>query len=1103
MLTATQLRAIRGPNVNIAAITEERVFKALKILRSAGRLSVSPLAELDLVQLRLRGEGVHDSAQGRAWMLGKVLDEIVWEHLGQLRSAEQPDSREALTPAAELELLTTDFRLGNADLEAWSLVYARFISLAQPSVGDLAEHLNVVRRTLERRAKRGYALLSDVLKDAEREASARIDRMPGAPAHARIQVEESQPLQPGAGSEAGSPVAMAEAINALVRDDEQVLRLGAEQVRTFVRGSFQNLDEYRASRIAEWSLPRYRLDERFVALSMLVDSGSETASDRWVSEEVRYDQMAELMETVDSPALVLLGSPGSGKSTLLRRLELELNTASVCGQDEDRVTFLVPLNDVRGIAAGSEWSPLGWLAERWRTRHRMLPSLEELLAQGRVTLLLDALNEIPHSEAAVLRDRIIELKGFIHQYILGQPGNRVVISCRSLDYSAPLSTPRMRVPQVRIEPMEDEQVKSFLQAYSPLHWQETWRQLAGSRQLEVLRSPYFLRLLSEQIETTGRMPLGRADLFTGFVRQTLRREVERENRLFSPNALMTKRDIRRITHGRWTASHDLPEQGILLPKLAVLAHKMQSVRTGGEGLQIRVDFNEALDFLADERGEDIVRAGVDLNVLDEDPGSDEVMFFHQLLQEYFSARKLADSPDPTLLYQEWSAERIETDVASVIEALDSSETLPPLPATGWEETASMAAPMAADPPAFLLGLMASNLALAGRVAAQPDMNLVLPDSLLDKLRRALVERSRDPAADLRARIAAGLALGPLGDPRLERGTGPQGEYLLGPLVSVPAGRYPVGGDAPLRYLGGQLDHHLPRHDQDLAAFRIGQFAVTNAEWACFIASGAYEDERWWDTEAGRALLRGEGTAEGPRTSARYWWQRFRADPSIVESQRDTGEFDEEKYQLWQRRLSMDAAALEDHLREYFPNQQPFRAPLFWKDGAFNNPVQPVVGISWYEARAYCAWLSAQSGLCFRLPTEPEWEAAATGPDGQPYAGAETFGLQVGNTMEVRLRRTAPVGVFPAGDSPYGAADMMGNTWDWTESQWGPDVMEPTYRYPYDREDGREDPSIAGAYRIVRGGAWFNGSVSVRSDYRGRLHSYDRTIQHGLRVLVEA
>jgi hypothetical protein len=69
-----------------------------------------------------------------------------------------------------------------------------------------------------------------------------------------------------------------------------------------------------------------------------------------------------------------------------------------------------------------------------------------------------------------------------------------------------------------------------------------------------------------------------------------------------------------------------------------------------------------------------------------------------------------------------------------------------------------------------------NLALAGRCAAQPEVSI--SEALKDRVRRALVERTQDPGADLRARIAAGLALGELGDPRFVRRQGPYGAYLM-------------------------------------------------------------------------------------------------------------------------------------------------------------------------------------------------------------------------------------------------------------------------------------------------------------------------------------
>ena len=104
---------------------------------------------------------------------------------------------------------------------------------------------------------------------------------------------------------------------------------------------------------------------------------------------------------------------------------------------------------------------------------------------------------------------------------------------------------------------------------------------------------------------------------------------------------------------------------------------------------------------------------------------------------------------------------------------------------GLEETTVLAAGMAAIL-TFLTDLMVQNLALAGRCAAQPEV--ALSDALKDKVRRALVERTQDPGADLRARIAAGLALGELGDPRFVRRQGPDGAYLLRRWSTSLAGR---------------------------------------------------------------------------------------------------------------------------------------------------------------------------------------------------------------------------------------------------------------------------------------------------------------------------
>jgi formylglycine-generating enzyme required for sulfatase activity len=171
----------------------------------------------------------------------------------------------------------------------------------------------------------------------------------------------------------------------------------------------------------------------------------------------------------------------------------------------------------------------------------------------------------------------------------------------------------------------------------------------------------------------------------------------------------------------------------------------------------------------------------------------------------------------------------------------------------------MAAAMANNPEAFVAALMTANLPLAGRCTAQPDVRI--SEDLKSELRQALIGRTRDPGADLRARIAAGLALGELGDPRFERCMGPEGEYLLPPLVEISGGVYRIGSDE------GLYEDESPVHTVELKAFRIGKFPVTNAEWALFMQAGGYDDERWWVTEEDNAWRSGESTAEGPK---RQW-----------------------------------------------------------------------------------------------------------------------------------------------------------------------------------------------------------------------------------------
>jgi len=772
------------------------------------------------------------------------------------------------------------------------------------------------------------------------------------------------------------------------------------------------LIEFHQSRISEWEQKRYALEKRFVNLTLTLDKADEMER----AEDLRFDDLREVLaRTYEHGARVVLGAPGSGKSTLLRRLQYDHSRDWLAGKASSlsgQISFFVPLNGYRPNEEGKLLSPRKWLNERWKISHRQLPPLEDWLQEGRALLLLDALNEMPHSADSYF-GLIESWRAFAEE--AAAQGNQLVFTCRRQDYGLAL-----HVPVVQVQEMKPEQVKLFLQAYLPQHAAHVQRELSQSpKLLELYQRPYFLRLLCEQVTLTGgEIPRSRAELFTGFVRNALQEEIKKNSELLRPSELLTEEDFLLLNGARKYPPFGLPEDGELIPKLCELAFRMQE-----KGAQVRLAKKEARGLLAHERAEAILKLGLSLNVLDDDSAG--VAFFHQLLQEYFAARRLANEPSPELVRIEWEADRIHPPLAEVIAGLDEWEWLPLLKPTAWEETTLTAAPMAADPSAFVRALMPHNLPLAASCAVAAETRL--GEELKRELQTALLDRMKDNRAEVRARIAAGEALGLLGDPRFEPRTGKYGDCLLPPLVEIPGGTYPMGVDQ------GQYDDEQPAHTVELMGFQIGQFPVTNAEFKLFLEAGGYEPEQWWDTAA-------------------LEWLRSAED----------------------------------------------RQPEYWNDTRFNNPAQPVVGVTWFEARAYCNWLTANAadGKTYRLPTEAEYEAAARGKQGRMFSYGNTFDENRCNTYEGRIGRTSPVGIFDNA-TPEGVFDLSGNAFTWTLSIHD----QEKFPYPYRSDDGREDISATDVYRVLRGGSWYYDRDSARAVSRVSLRPANRYDRFGFRVVV--
>jgi formylglycine-generating enzyme required for sulfatase activity len=198
----------------------------------------------------------------------------------------------------------------------------------------------------------------------------------------------------------------------------------------------------------------------------------------------------------------------------------------------------------------------------------------------------------------------------------------------------------------------------------------------------------------------------------------------------------------------------------------------------------------------------------------------------------------------------------------------------------------------------------------------------------------------------------------------------------------------------------------PVHPVELPLFYISRHLVTNAQFRPFVEGDGYNNKDYW-TAAGWA-----------------WRNGAEADLSPIQDHSDEG---------WKRRYAEWLARRPKERRSQ---------PWYWDDPQRNGANRPVVGVSWYEALAWCRWLDARlrvaggvlrtvegqevaipPGFCVHLPSEAEWEKAARGGDGRiwPWPGAWQEGRA--NSKEAGLEQTSPVGLFPDGRSAHGLLDM--------------------------------------------------------------------------------
>jgi eukaryotic-like serine/threonine-protein kinase len=261
------------------------------------------------------------------------------------------------------------------------------------------------------------------------------------------------------------------------------------------------------------------------------------------------------------------------------------------------------------------------------------------------------------------------------------------------------------------------------------------------------------------------------------------------------------------------------------------------------------------------------------------------------------------------------------------------------------------------------------------------------------------------------------------------------------FVRVSAGNFLMGSTDSDTYAS---DNEKPQHTVSLEEYLIGKYEVTNAQFAAFVQATGYKT-----------------TAEQQGSGWSYTGSEWK-----------------------------DIAGAD------------WRHPHGPNSDIQTRQNHPVVLISWDDAVAFCQWVTQVTGRNVQLPTETQWEKAARGTDGRIYLWGNQTPDSSRLNYNMNVKDTTPVGQYsPAGDSPYGAADMAGNVWEWV-ADW---YNETEYKTRTASGSGVREPigPTSGQYRVLRGGSWFNGQEGARAAGRYGYSPDFRVDLVGFRVVARS
>ena len=846
------------------------------------------------------------------------------------------------------------------------------------------------------------------------------------------------------------------------------------------------------------------LDAVYTAL--MTNSFEELEPSRELSHEDKRRYSA--LEMLDREAkLVLTGAPGSGKSTLVNFIALCL--AGEClghgkcniktltrplpddgGKPQEREQpwrqgALIPLRIILRDFGVSNCFPAP--GETGKAAHLMnfiksvlagkdcagyFPVLEQRLREGKVLLLLDGLDEV--AEAGDRRERLIQC---IKSFDASHDNNRLLVTARPYAYQQ---------KNWKIQGFQDTtladfgpgQIRLFVGQWyagrpefdeaSALTRAEALKRtlFAYPALYELARRPLLLTLMAFLHSNRHELPERRADLY------------ERLLELLIEKWEKARFQVKDVDEARVRQQSSLAEYlqvGIdairrVLERLAFAAHAGQSERAGTADIAAQalshqlfllasckansrnppVNPNEILEYLRDRVGILYKRGG--------DSDDNAVYTFpHRSFQEYLAA---------TYFYREEKAffecyPKVKADVWQDVAAylgstdpdrwrevvvLAGSINSLSKPGPVWDLVNSLA-PKPVNAETMTLA-QAWGLRLAGEILAdnldRHELNLTR-QRIMERIQQSLPHLLRSSVLNAAERVAAGLHLAKIGDPRQE-----VLDVDAMPFCPVPAGPFFLGSsDNEPEDLFGDKRYGAVSHNLDYA-YAIARYPVTVAQFRQYVeASGNQPENTNW--------------ALGPANT-----------PVVSVSQREAIAFCD-----WLSRRWREQGWLPQGWRVDLPSEPE------WEKAARGGEKIPVSEISPLKPSGIIQALSESRDLT-----------------GNPSAkrifpwGDEDSDLAERMNFDMKIGFISPVGCYPTGGSPYGCEDLCGNVWEWTRSQY------QVYPYPEAKELRRQRESrAANAPCVLRGGSFLDSPWFARCASRLNFNPVDRDNNLGFRVVL--